>query len=59
MINLKLFSSEIEFNESENLQMVYFQEELKASNWRPQIEELPPRSIESIHLQVFNHQNLI
>jgi len=59
MINLKLFSSEIEFNESENLQMVYFQEESKASNWRPQIEELPPRSIESIHLQVFNHQNLI
>jgi hypothetical protein len=41
-------SSEIEFNESENLQMVYFQEESKASNWRPQIEELPPRSIESI-----------
>jgi hypothetical protein len=28
-------SSEIEFNESENLQMVYFQEESKASNWRP------------------------
>ena len=25
-------SSEIEFNESENLQMVYFQEESKASN---------------------------
>ena len=48
MINLKLFSSEIEFNEFENLQMVYFQEESKASNWRPQIEELPPRSIESI-----------
>jgi hypothetical protein len=41
-------SSEIEFNESENLQMVYFQEESKASNWRPQIKELPPRSIEFI-----------
>jgi hypothetical protein len=41
-------SSEIEFNEFENLQMVYFQEESNASNWRPQIEELPPRSIESI-----------
>jgi hypothetical protein len=41
-------SSEIEFNESEDLQMVYFQEESKVSNWRPQIEELPPRSIESI-----------
>ena len=35
-------SSEIEFNESENLQMVYFQEESKASNWRSKIEELPP-----------------
>jgi hypothetical protein len=45
-------SSKIEFNESENLQMVYFQEESKASNWRPQIEELPPRSIESIPLNV-------
>ena len=31
----KTISSEIEFNESENLQMVYFQEESKASNWRP------------------------
>jgi hypothetical protein len=41
-------SSEIEYNESENLQMVYFQEESKASNWRLQIEELSPRSIESI-----------
>jgi len=40
-------SSEIEFNESENLQMVYFQEKSKASNWRPQIEELPSQSIES------------
>jgi len=28
--------------------MVYFQEESKASNWRPKIKELPPRSIESI-----------
>jgi hypothetical protein len=41
-------SNEIEFNESENLQMIYFQEESKASNWRPQIEELPSQSIESI-----------
>jgi hypothetical protein len=45
-------SSKIEFNESKNLQMVYFHEESKASNWRPQIEELPPRSIESIPLSV-------
>jgi hypothetical protein len=45
-------SSEIEFNESEDLQMVYFQEESKASNWRPQIKELPPRSIESISSSV-------
>jgi hypothetical protein len=28
--------------------MVYFQEESKASNWRPKIEELRPQSIESI-----------
>ena len=28
--------------------MIYFQEESKASNWRPKIEELPPRSIESV-----------
>jgi hypothetical protein len=28
--------------------MVYFQEESKANNWRPKIEELPPRAIESI-----------
>jgi len=41
-------SSEIEINESEDLQMVYFQEESKANSWRPKIEELPPRSIESI-----------
>jgi len=41
-------SSETEFNESEDLQNVYFQEESKASSWRPKIEELPPRSIESI-----------
>jgi len=27
-------SSEIEFDESNDLQMVYFQEESKASNWR-------------------------
>ncbi|KAL3579616.1 hypothetical protein D5086_017451 [Populus alba] len=35
-------SSEIEIDESDDLQMVYFQES-KACNWRPQIEELPPR----------------
>jgi hypothetical protein len=28
--------------------MIYFQEESKASNWKPQIEELPSQSIESI-----------
>ena len=28
--------------------MVYFQEEAKANSWRPKIEELLPRSIESI-----------
>jgi hypothetical protein len=28
--------------------MVYFQEESKANSWRSKIEELPPRSIESI-----------
>jgi hypothetical protein len=41
-------SSKIEFNESEDLQMVYFQEESKANSWRPKIKELPLRSIESI-----------
>jgi hypothetical protein len=41
-------SSETEIDEFDDLQMVYFQEESKACNWRPQIEELPPRSIESI-----------
>jgi len=35
-------SSETEFNESEDLQMVYFQEESKANSWRPKIKELPP-----------------
>ena len=45
-------SSEIEFDESNDLQMVYFQEESKASNWRSKIEELLPRSIESIPLSV-------
>ena len=35
-------------DEPDDLQMIYFQEESKASNWRPKIEELPPRSIESI-----------
>jgi hypothetical protein len=41
-------SSKIEIVESNDLQMVYFQEESKANSWRPEIEELPPRSIESI-----------
>jgi hypothetical protein len=41
-------SSEIEIDESDDLKMVYFQEESKANSWRPKIEELPPRSIESI-----------
>jgi hypothetical protein len=41
-------SSETEIDESDDLQMVNFQEESKASNWRPKIEELPPRSIESV-----------
>jgi hypothetical protein len=45
-------SSEIEFDESNDLQMVYFQEESKASNWRSKIKELLPRSIESIPLSV-------
>jgi len=40
--------SETEIDESDDLQMVYFQEESTASNWRPQIKELPPRSIESV-----------
>jgi len=35
-------SSENEFNESKDLQMVYFQEESKANSWRPKIKELPP-----------------
>ena len=35
-------SNETVFNKSEDLQMVYFQEESKASNWRSKIEELPP-----------------
>ena len=46
MNNLKLLP--VKFNESEDLQMVYFQEESKASSWRPKIKELPPQSIESI-----------
>jgi hypothetical protein len=41
-------SSETEIDESDDLQMVYFQEESKANSWRPKIKELPPRSIESI-----------
>jgi len=41
-------SSETNIDESNDIQMIYFQEESKASNWRPKIKELPPRSIESI-----------
>ena len=40
--------SEIEINEFDVLQMVYFQEESKANSWRSKIEELPPWSIKSI-----------
>jgi hypothetical protein len=43
---LQTTSSETEIDESDDLQMVYFQEESKASTWRPQIKELPPQSIE-------------
>jgi hypothetical protein len=35
-------SSEIKIDESDDLQMVYFQEESKANSWRTKIEELPP-----------------
>jgi hypothetical protein len=35
-------SSETEFNESKDLQMIYFQEKSKASSWRQKIKELPP-----------------
>jgi len=45
-------SSESKVDESDDLQMVYFQEESKPSNWRPQIEELPPRSTESVPLSI-------
>jgi hypothetical protein len=41
-------SNETDIDESDDLQMVYFQEESKANSWRSKIEELPPRSIESI-----------
>jgi hypothetical protein len=43
-----LIKKKKKIDESDDLQMVYFQEELKANSWRPKIEELPPRSIESI-----------
>jgi hypothetical protein len=35
-------SSETEIDESDDLQMVYFQEESKVNSWRPKIKELPP-----------------
>jgi hypothetical protein len=41
-------SSETKIDKSDDLQMVYFQEESKANSWRPKIKELPPRSIASI-----------
>jgi hypothetical protein len=41
-------SSETEIDESDDVQMVYFQEESKANSWRPKIKELSPRSIKSI-----------
>jgi hypothetical protein len=44
----KTTSSETEIDEFDDLQMVFFQEESKANSWRQKIEELPPRSIESI-----------
>jgi hypothetical protein len=40
-------SNETEIDESDDLQMVYFQEESKTNSWKPKSEELPPRSIES------------
>jgi len=39
-------------DESDDLQMVYFQEESKAYSWRSKIKELPPRSIKSIHSSI-------
>jgi len=45
-------SSETEIDESDDWQMVYFQEESKANSWRSKIEELPARSIESISSSV-------
>jgi hypothetical protein len=44
----QITSSEIEIDEYDDLQMVYIQEESKANSWRPKIEELPSRAIESI-----------
>jgi hypothetical protein len=35
-------SSKTEIDEFDDLQMVYFQEELKANSWRSKIKELPP-----------------
>jgi hypothetical protein len=51
-------SSETEFSESKNMHMVYFQEESKASNWRPKLRKCHHDQL-SPHLQMFNHQNLI
>jgi len=50
--------SKTEIDESDDLQIVYFQEESHASNWRPQIKELHHDQL-SQYLQVFNYQNLI
>jgi len=38
-------SNETEIDESDDVRMIYFQEESKANSWRAKIEELPPRSI--------------
>jgi hypothetical protein len=35
-------SSETEIDESDDVQMVYFQEESKANSWRPKTKDLPP-----------------
>ena len=51
MINFKPLLVKL-IDESDDLQMVCFQKESKACNWRPHIEEFPPQSIESIPLSV-------
>jgi hypothetical protein len=41
-------SSENEFNESKDSQMIFFQEKSKPSSWRSKIKTFPPQSIEYI-----------